>query len=152
VSLDIVEESIVKFKQTRKQPAVVKDATSVNFNRFLSGLDMPTDIDYLQIDCDPPEVSYQVLLNIPFDDYRFAVITFEHDIYADDTKAIQGKAAKYLESYGYICVVNNVSPDDTNRPYEDWWVHPDLVDNDIIEKIMNISDQAKPAYSILEDK
>jgi hypothetical protein len=44
-------------------------------------------------------------------------------------------------------VINNVSPDD-NRPFEDWWVHPDLVDMNIVNKIMSVNDDIKKAQNI----
>ena len=84
---------------------------------------------------------------MPFDTHKFAVITYEHDYYCDETKSFQEKSRKYLESYGYIRVVNNISPDD-NRPYEDWWVHPDLVEHKIISEMMNISDETKKAETM----
>jgi hypothetical protein len=83
-------------------------------------------------------------LNIPFDTYKFAVITYEHDYYCDESKSFQEKSRKYLESYGYVRVVNNISPDDF-RPYEDWWVHPDFIDNKILNKMLYIDDTTKKA-------
>jgi len=51
---------------------------------------------------------------------------------------------KYLESKGYKLVVSNISPDD-NSPFEDWWVHPDLVDLDTINKLSSIDEETKNA-------
>jgi hypothetical protein len=76
------------------------------------------------------------------------VITYEHDHYCDETKSFQEKSKKYLESYGYVRVVNNISPDKF-RPYEDWWVHPDLIDNDVIEKMTCINTDIKRAENYL---
>ena len=41
--------------------------------------------------------------------------------------------------FGYQLVVSNVSVDDKS-PFEDWWVHPDLVDNEIIQKLKSHKD------------
>ena len=90
----------------------------------------------MQLDCDPPEITYQILLTIPFDAYKFRVITFEHDYYTDTNKTLQERSIKYLESYGYVRVVNNIAPDDW-RSYEDWWVHPDLVDMDYVNEVIS---------------
>jgi SAM-dependent methyltransferase len=127
VSLDIIPEFVEAFSKERKNPCLLRDATTIDFSKFLNGQDFPKEIDYLQIDCDPPETSLKILMSIPFEEFKFAVITFEHDYYSDDSKMIRDKSRKFLESYGYVMVVGNVSPDD-NRPFEDWWVHPDLVD------------------------
>jgi SAM-dependent methyltransferase len=151
VALDIDESFVNTHNTERKNPCIMKDATKINYPAFLTGLDFPNEIDYLQLDCDPPSVTYQILLTMPFDTHKFAVITYEHDYYCDETKSFQEKSRKYLESYGYVRVVNNISPDD-NRPYEDWWVHPDLIDNSIIEKMTCISDETKKAENYLLNK
>lgn len=148
VSLDIEENFVTAHRNERKNPCILKDATVVNYNAFLAGLDFPKEIDYLQLDCDPPSTTYQILLTIPFEKYKFAVITYEHDYYCDETKSFQEKSRKYLQSQGYIRVVNNISPDDF-RPYEDWWVHPDLVDMDIIKKMSCINEKTKKAEKYL---
>jgi hypothetical protein len=62
-------------------------------------------------------------------------------------QSFQEKSRVYLENLGYLRVINNVSPDD-NRPFEDWWVHPDLVDMNIVNKIMSINDDIKKAQNI----
>ena len=148
IALDIDENFVQAHKNERKNPCFLKDATLVNYNSFLSGLDFPNEIDYLQLDCDPPSVTYDILLSIPFETYKFAVITYEHDHYCDETKSFQEKSKKYLESYGYVRVVNNISPDKF-RSYEDWWVHPDLIDNDVIEKMTCINTDIKRAENYL---
>jgi hypothetical protein len=144
VALDIDESFVNAHNTERKNPCILKDATKINYSAFLAGLDFSNEIDYLQLDCDPPSITYQILLTIPFDTHKFAVITYEHDYYCDETKSFQEKSRKYLESYGYVRVVNNISPDE-NRPYEDWWVHPDLVNKDILNQMMSIGDETKKA-------
>lgn len=144
VSLDISEEFVSAHNAERKHTCLLKDATTINYDRLMSGLDLPTTIDYLQIDVDPADVSYKVLLSIPLEKYRFAVITFEHDHYADPKSDVRTKSRKYLESYGYKLVAPNISPDD-NRPYEDWYIHPELIDASKIELINEINDSTKKA-------
>lgn len=142
VSIDYEEQFVSMFKQERKNPCYCKDATTVNYSALLAAHDMPEVIDYLQVDCEPPGVTFEALLNIPFDKHRFRVITYEHDYYADETKSFKDKSRKYLESLGYVLVVDDISPDD-NRPYEDWWVHPELVDADILQKMKQVDGQTK---------
>jgi hypothetical protein len=151
VALDIDEGFVGAHNAERKNPCIMKDATKINYPVFLSGLDFPNEIDYLQLDCDPPSVTYQILLTIPFDSYKFAVITYEHDYYCDETKSFQEKSRKYLESYGYVRIVNNISPDE-NRSYEDWWVHPDFIDKNILNEMMCINDETKKAENYLLNK
>jgi hypothetical protein len=131
----------------RKNPCLLKDGMTTNYESLLTSLDFPKEIDYLQLDCDPPSVTYQILLTIPFEKYKFATITYEHDYYCDETKSYQDKSKKYLESFGYVRIFNNISPDN-NRSYEDWWVHPDLIDSKIISELMVIDDTIKKGEDI----
>jgi hypothetical protein len=81
-------------------------------------------IDYLQIDCD--DFSIAVLEQIPFDRYKFGVVTFEHDSYRLGTDK-KFHAKRILEKAGYVCAVPNVCFNH-GYPYEDWYYHPDVVD------------------------
>jgi len=140
ISIDINKELTDKFAKHRVSKVICGDATKIDYDNILD----KGDYDYLQIDCDPAITTYNVLLKIPFHNHRFAVITFEHDHYADEKADTRNKSRKYLESIGYELVVANVAPDNYNS-YEDWWVHLDLVDRSIIEKMKNISDKPKRA-------
>ena len=144
ISLDVDQQFVEAFARERKNLCVLKDATTVNYDKFLSGVGMGKDIDYLQLDCDPPEVTYKILLTIPFEQYRFAVITYEHDYYCDESKSFREKSRKYLESFGYVMVVGDIAPDEW-RNYEDWWIHPELVDQTILEKMIVANSDTKNA-------
>ena len=143
-SLEILEDEVNKFKRERSNPVFLQDATKVDYTKFLKELDLGTDYDYLQVDCEPPSVTFEILKKIPLDKYRFAVITFEHDFYADITKSYRELSRDYLRDKGYILVASNIAPN-TTACYEDWWVHPDLVDKDIIDIMKDDSDKIKPA-------
>lgn len=142
IGVEIEEQHVNLYNKKRKNPCVLKDATKIDYEKFFFDLQFPQEIDYLQLDCDPPSITYEILLSIPFDKYKFAVITYEHDYYCDDTKSFQEKSKVHLESYGYLRVVNNISVDE-NKPFEDWWVHPDLIDKSIISKIIWVDNQIK---------
>lgn len=114
-------------KQQRKNPVLCTDALIVDYNKLLNKyFPNQNTIDYLQLDIEPPRNTYEALLSIPFDKYKFAVITYEHDYYVDITRSYRNKSRDYLESLGYELIVPNISPDQ-NSPFEDWWVHPELV-------------------------
>jgi hypothetical protein len=146
ISLDIDKNFVENFSKNRKNLCLQKDATSVDYEEILS--DMSKNIDYLQIDCDPPQVTYEILLKIPFEEYKFAVVTYEHDYYLDETKSFKELSRKYLNDLGYITVVGDVAPDDW-RDYEDWWVHPDLIDEDTINKVKKTSSKTISAEKIM---
>jgi hypothetical protein len=144
VSIDIKKEEVDKFNAVRKNKAIQRDALTINYSELLSKSFTTTDIDYLQLDCEPPSNTFQILLSIPFEKYRFAVITYEHDHYVDVSDSYRDKSRRYLVSMGYIPVATNISPDN-NSPYEDWWIHPELVSPEIIEKMKAIGPEIKKA-------
>jgi hypothetical protein len=133
VSLDISEEFVKAHNEQRNHTCLLKDATVTNYESLFVAQGFDEVIDYLQVDCDPPSVSFKALLSIPFEKYKFRSITFEHDHYADPNGGYREKARKYLQSLGYALFASDISPDD-NRPYEDWFVHPEFFD---ISKIRN---------------
>jgi predicted GH43/DUF377 family glycosyl hydrolase len=150
-SIEISEYESNKFKNFRKNPIYTQDATKIDYNKFLSELNLGTDIDYLQLDCDPPSVTYDILTKIPFDKYRFAVITFEHDYYADITKSYRDKSREFLFSKGYILIASNIAPDSTSS-FEDWWVHPELISKDIINIMIDNGGNVKNAQEYMLNK
>ena len=139
VSIDINPEEIKKFQKIRNNLALTQDALTLNYSELFSNLKFKHNIDYLQIDCEPAEITYKVLQQIPFDKYKFAVITYEHDYYADETKSYRKKSREFLTNQGYVLVAGDIAPD-KNSTFEDWWVHPDLVDQETIEKFKSIKE------------
>lgn len=139
VSVEIDEPEVKRFKASRLNPIICADATQVDYDSLLKQTNLPTDIDYLQIDTEPSSTSFEVLLSIPFDKYRFAVVTFEHDHAVDFSRTYREKSRRYLKSQGYEMIVPDIGPTDWYS-FEDWWVHPELVDvQSLKEKGMVIS-------------
>ena len=139
VSIEIREDLCKMFAEQRKNTILCKDATTIDYEKLLNEHYDTKEIDYLQLDCEPSKTTFEILLDIPFDKYKFAVITYEHDHYVDMTGTYRTKSRNYLQLMGYKLVVANVSQNE-NTPFEDWWVHPDLVDKETIEKFKSIQD------------
>lgn len=142
LSVDISEIEVEKFKNARNNAVILGDATKLDYATLIPEYGLSNTIDYLQLDCDPPSVTYEILTKIPFDEYNFGVITYEHDYYADETGIYKEKSREYLKSKGYELIISNVSPNDTDN-YEDWWVHPSLIDKNTINLFKNDSDVIK---------
>jgi len=114
---------------------------TVDFDLLLA--DMPTVIDYLSVDCDPGWVSFEILQRIPWDRYRFRLITFEHDCHAEGP-AIKYASREFLQSQGYKLVANNISADNGIAcDYEDWWAHSNLVDTERLQLHHSVDDSIK---------
>ena len=139
VSIEIREDLCKMFEQQRKNTILCQDATKINYEQLLNDTFDTKEIDYLQVDCEPSKTTFEILLDIPFDKYKFAVITYEHDFFVDMTETYRTKSRNYLKMMGYELVVSNASQNE-NTPFEDWWVHPDLIDKETIEKFRSIKD------------
>lgn len=148
MGLEILYDEVQKYNANRTNKCILGNALNIDYDALLEQMakQYKTEncFDYLQIDCEPPNVSLQILKKIPFDRYKFGIITFEHDYYADIDKSIREQSRQYLESQGYVLVIGNVSMNDY-CPYEDWWVHPDLVSE---EKYIKILEAKKEVVNI----
>lgn len=137
LGLDYNEKFVQEHAKSRKNPVLCKDATNVNYNKLLKDLAPDGVVDYLQLDCEPSKITFQILLSIPFDKYKFSIITYEHDHYADVSRSYRYKSRKFLQSMGYELVVSDVSADGIST-FEDWWVHPELVERERIDLMRNL--------------
>ena len=122
---------VYKPMYTEKRPNsihVIQDATTVDYMEKLRSF--PKDMDYLQIDLEVDNRStlttLELLDSTVFDTYRFATVTFEHDIYRGDYFNTRERSREIFQKRGYILMFPDVKSN--SYPFEDWYVHPDLVD------------------------
>jgi hypothetical protein len=125
ISLDYQDAYPDQWAAAGRNTLVKADSLTVDFQLLLS--QQPRVIDYLSVDCEPSAVSFATLTRLPWDQYQFRVITFEHECYTEGP-AVKLASRLFLQSRGYQLVVDNISHIDVGVDYEDWWVHPDLVD------------------------
>lgn len=139
ISIDLDERQV---SAERTTPFLIKNALEIDYGKIIRELNLGPTVDYLQLDCDPPEVTFEILKKIPFDEYKFKVITYEHDYYNTDKKELREESRRYLQSKGYRLVVSDIAPDDW-RNYEDWYVHPDYIDKNILDRMTDLRDKVK---------
>ena len=117
--------------------AVIEDATQIDYRKLFEENNVPHELGFLQIDLETKDNStLKALLKIDdeiLDDYKFAVVTMGHDFYTGLSNSVKTRyeSRRILESRGYYCVFKDILDAPSvcsNSPYEDWWVHPDLVD------------------------
>jgi hypothetical protein len=143
VSVEFNQQFAAEYISERKNTKVFcTDALTVNYEQLLEEEFDTEVIDYLQLDIEPAKNTFEVLLSIPFDKYKFAVITYEHDYYVDISKSFRDKSRRYLQAMGYELLVNDLSPDGVSN-FEDWWVHPDLIDKEIKNIMRDTSPEIK---------
>jgi hypothetical protein len=130
------------YKQVRSNSIyVIQDARTVSYRQILDTNHFPANIDYLQIDLDVDNKStldtLMVLDSSVFDAYKFATVTFEHDIYRGDFYNTRALSREIFARRGYELVFPDVAVfwQGKNEPFEDWYVHPDLVDMELVNKL-----------------
>lgn len=130
------------YKENRRKSIYeMKDATIVDYKDLIDRNNFPNNIDYLSIDLDVNNRSTLTTLELldktVFDTYKFACVTFEHDIYSGDYYDTRRISREIFERRGYKLVFPDVCVfwEDSYKPFEDWYIHPDLVDIDYINKI-----------------
>ena len=123
---------------------VIQDAQQINYKSLLTECNAPNNIDFLQIDLDVEDGStIEVLKKLDkeiFDHYKFATITFEHDIYRGDFFNTRYLSRYIFLSRGYKLVFPDVCHNTHAVVFEDWYVHPELVDMNYVEKVISLNE------------
>jgi hypothetical protein len=119
------------YKQQRPGSVyLINDATKINYAEAFQMAKFPPVIDYLQIDLEVNNRSTLTTLeNVEkqlMKNYKFATVTFEHDIYTGDHFNTRAASREIFQRNGYVRVASDVAHD--YFPYEDWYVHPEVVD------------------------
>lgn len=117
------------------------DAQKYDFASLLKRHNAPGKIDYLQLDIDPPQQTLNILRHLDdkvMDDYQFAVVTYEHDYYCGGV-GCRLESREIFERRGYKLIFPDVNDGDSRRVYEDWYVHPDLVDMGYVNRTVNLN-------------
>ena len=122
IDLESVYDPLWK-ESDRTSKFFVQDALTADYEKIITDLLNETGndrVDYLSVDLEPPIITLQALRKVPFDKFRFSVITFEHDMYRTDNGHSNGQlytleeSRKMLSDNGYGLVFANMQ--------EDWWV------------------------------
>jgi len=124
ISIDIDNTFSQEWKQRKKSKFINEDALSLNYKNILKEITSNNNIDYLSLDLEPASVTFECLKILPFDDYIFSVITYEHDSYRFGD-IYQKQSTEFLTNLGYVLIEKDV----TNEGYkfEDWYVHNSLI-------------------------
>ena len=116
---------------------IFENAIKIDYEKLFQDNNVPYHIDYLQIDIEATNGStINALINLEkvMDKYKFGCVTFEHDIYRENNKYnTRSKSREIFEKHGYILVLPNICSN--NKCFEDWYLHPDIIDGKIIDNI-----------------
>jgi len=140
IMVEYKSEFLPLYKQYRPYSIhIINDATKVDYKNVFEKNNMPLLFDYLQIDLEANNGStietLQKLDNEIFDTYKFATVTFEHDIYHTNFGNTRLESRNIFKKRGYVCVFADIN-NGGEYPYEDWYVHPDLVDMNYVNSLI----------------
>jgi len=137
---------------------IIQDATQINYKKVFEDNNFPSNLDFWQLDLEVRDnTALDTLIKINEEIlgyYSFATVTMEHDIYNGLQNSVNTriKSREILESRGYYCVFRDTMTfmdGPPNSPYEDWWVHPDLVN---MEYIKSLQERNQDNYSLINVK
>ena len=138
----------------RKCHFINGDATEIDYKSLLEEQKLPSRIDYLSLDID--EQTNIVLKKLPLNDYRFSVITIEHDFYSrgselrDEQRTVfQGLNYKLLFADVLVPTNDGFPP---NCPFEDWWIDPLAFDMNKMSKLASEKLYPKQILSIIKGR
>jgi hypothetical protein len=121
---DIEEQD--DFSKIRKSKLIVGNAVDHDYVDIFTKEKVPNIVEYLSVDVD--EDTLNVLEKIPLHDFKFKVITIEHDYYRFGDK-LRERQRELLNKFGYHLVCSNVDPDCSQQYFfEDWWINPTFID------------------------
>jgi hypothetical protein len=114
----------------RKNHIYWTDALIFDYKVAVQEQGLPDRINFLQVDIEPPEFTFQALKRVIEQGLVFDCITFEHDDYAWDT-CYHDIATAYLKQHGYKIAVHNVCSQRKRNPgvwshIETWYVKDDI--------------------------
>ena len=129
---------------------IINDATKIDYKKLFEDNNVPLNVDYLQIDLEVCNGStLRTLERVDsdvMDTYKFATVTFEHDIYRGDYIDTRNTSRAIFEKRGYVRVFSDICDRTPSYAFEDWYVHPDLVDMDYVNTLIeNNLKNNKPA-------
>ena len=139
--IDMMNDNSYSNRQT---PFLCTDVTTIFWNAFLPIHYPEKFIDYISFDVD--DASDPAFDHFPFKEYRFRIMTIEHDEYRVGT-AFRDKARKYLSSLGYTLLCESVVCENYGA-FEDWWVDASMIDKSFIDKLSSC--KYTPSRSIRE--
>jgi hypothetical protein len=156
VSLELDNSLVNRFNSIRANKCICADATSIDYMKLFIDESVPKQIDYLQLDIEPASGTFAALEALPLDDYRFSVITYEHDKY-NVGDFFRDESRKIFNKHGYQLVVSDLAcrggPGWGQKErifcYEDWYVDPKIIEKNVWEKF--ISDNVLPEILFNEE-
>ena len=118
LAIDIDQSLADKYNSERSNKCIATDALTFDYKKYFEENNFPKVIDYLQIDIDGHDdgLCLLALLALPMLQYKFRVITIEHDLCVNfKREGMRNAQREVLHSLGYRL--------SAQLDGEDWWVY-----------------------------
>ena len=122
INIDSNSTIVDEWKEIRPDAKlIIANALELNYSDIFEENNLPFNIDYLTLDLEPPEITFETLQKLPLDDYTFNVVTYEHDGYRMG-EAFKKKTRDYFKLHDYHLVEEMNNQDDL-------YVHNNFINN-----------------------
>lgn len=145
LSMDLSLGSRVShLRHRRKSRFIIGNAITADYTKILEKhFDHDTPIDYLSLDIEPMTNTLAALKALPLADFKFRVVTYETDFYDPSTPrdvadSVRTESREIFWHHGYELIAGDVGVDDPSKPFEDWYVNPELIDPVRLETIRRV--------------
>jgi len=88
----------------RSTKLILTDALSIDYSSLFKENDLPTTIDYLSMDLEPPSLTMECLFKIPFEVYKFNLITFEVDFGREGYQERVNVSREFFKTRDYVYI------------------------------------------------
>lgn len=154
ISIDIEPGVEQQHKNSRNNTFILDNALNINYENLLLQYDFPKQIDYLSLDIEPHSKTLACLKLLPLDKYRFSVITFETDFYDKISEGeemchrVLNESREILLSKGYVLVAGNICNISNEDAFEDWYIDPLVINEEIYKKFQINHEFNKPGEQL----
>jgi len=123
VAIDIDGQWSQNWINNRKNSVfVATDATTADYGKILQDNNMPTVIDYLSLDLEPPPLTLKALHRLLEYNYTFNIVTYETDYYRENeygVDSLRKPSQDLFKSKGYVLVQEGRQ--------DDFYIHSSLL-------------------------
>jgi hypothetical protein len=133
---------------TRNTPFIMADALTMDYEKLFNNHNLPSIIDYLNVDIEGTGMRFQALKKVFESNRRFAVITIEHDAYRGYEQSEMIPQREFLTAKGYVLVCAGVCLG--GNPFEDWWVNSDLFEVEDYKHLISMNEEASSIIAKLK--
>lgn len=146
-AIEIDKKCARRYNKHRRNHCYEANAITFDYRTAIATHALPGIIDYLQVDIEPALQSFQALTKVLFAGSKFRVITFEHDAYdSRENENVRELSRSMLSFFGYRLVAANIKS--KGFPFEDWWVHPDYVDESSYKSFISADKESTDLFDL----